>query len=224
MTGFNPTGTVTFALFGPDNANCVTGNSGTALQSWVVDLSSNGTANVPAASGYKTSKPGTYNWVATYNGDNANLQATSGCGSESVVVGKASPTIVTTASDGGPVGTQIHDTAQVSGGANPTGTVSFFLYPPSDTDCTSGDAPGWVQHVDVTLGADGSATSAATPYTTTRSAPTTGSPPTTVTPTTTAPPPSAATSRSPSARIRRPSRPSHRPAVWLAQRSTTARM
>ena len=168
VTGFNPTGTVTFALFGPDNANCVTGNSGTALQSWVVDLSSNGTADVPAASGYKTSKPGTYNWVATYNGDNANLQATSGCGSESVVVGKASPTIVTTASDGGPVGTQIHDTAQVSGGANPTGTVSFFLYPPSDTDCTSGNSPGWVQHVDVTLGADGSATSAATPFTTTQ--------------------------------------------------------
>ncbi len=167
VSGFNPTGTVTFSIFGPNNANCVTGDSGTALESWVVDLSSKGKADVPAGAGYKTETPGTYNWVATYNGDAKNLQATSGCGSESVVVTKASPTIVTTASAGGPVGTQIHDTAQVSGGDNPTGTVSFFLYPPSDTNCTSGDSPGWVQHVDVTLGADGSATSAGTPYTTT---------------------------------------------------------
>jgi hypothetical protein len=168
VTGFNPTGTVTFSIFGPNNANCVTGDSGSALASWVVDLSGNGQANVPAASGWKTTTPGTYNWVATYNGDNQNLQATSGCGSESVVVGKASPTITTVASEGGQVGTEIHDTAQVSGGANPTGTVSFYLYPPSDTDCTSGDSPGWVQHVDVTLGADGSASSAATPFTTTQ--------------------------------------------------------
>jgi hypothetical protein len=166
VTGFNPTGTVTFSIFGPNNANCATGDAGASLETWVVDLS-NGKAKVPATDGYKTSTPGTYNWVATYNGDNQNLPAASSCGSESVVVGKASPTIVTTASVGGPVGTLIHDSAQVSGGDNPTGTVSFFLYPPSDANCTSGDSPGWVQRVDATLGADGSATSAGTPFKTT---------------------------------------------------------
>ena len=166
VTGFNPTGTVTFTLYGPDNTNCVAGDAQNWLQRWVVQLSGNGTASVPAP-GFATNATGTYNWVASYSGDNLNQPATSGCGSESVVVGKASPTIVTVASQGGPVGTQIHDTAQVSGGDNPTGTVTFHLFPPSDQSCTSGDAPGWVQSVTVALGSDGSASSAGTPYTTT---------------------------------------------------------
>ena len=166
--GFNPTGTVTFALYGPGNPDCVSDgdSSMNALQTWVVALSEDGTARVPSP-GFTTTAPGTYNWVASYSGDGNNVAVASGCGDESVVIGKASPTIVTAASEGGPVGTQIHDTAQVSGGNNPTGTVTFFLYPPSDPTCTSGDTAGWVQKETVTLDEDGSATSAGTPFTTT---------------------------------------------------------
>jgi len=166
--GFNPTGTVTFALYGPGNPECVNGgdSSLTALQQWTEDLSEDGTANVPSP-GFTTTMTGTYNWVATYSGDSNNVSVTSACGDESVVIGQASPTIVTAASEGGPVGTQIHDTAQVSGGNHPTGTVTFFLYPPSDPTCTSDDTSGWVQKETVALSEFGSATSAATPFTTT---------------------------------------------------------
>jgi hypothetical protein len=166
--GVNATGTVTFFLYGPDNAACVNGDIGsqTWLQRWVVQLSGDGTASVPAP-GFTTMATGTYNWVASYGGDSSNMPAHSACGAESVVMGKALPTIVTAASKGGPVGTQIHDTAQVSGGVNPTGTVTFSLFSPSNPTCSIGEgSTGSVQTVTVPLGTDGSASSAAMPYTT----------------------------------------------------------
>jgi hypothetical protein len=166
--GVNPVGTVTFELFGPSNPTCASGegSSQTWLGRWVVKLKADGTASVPAP-GFTTAEVGTYNWVAIYSGDANNLSATSGCGSEDVTFTKATPTIVTVASNGGPVGTQIHDTAQVSGGANPTGTVTFSLFPPSNPTCASSEgSPGTVQTVTVPLGSNGSATSAGSPYTT----------------------------------------------------------
>ncbi len=53
-----------------------------------------------------------------------------------MTITQATPTITTTPSPGGPVGTSISDTATVSGGFNPTGTVTFELFPPGDTTCT----------------------------------------------------------------------------------------
>lgn len=166
--GVNPTGSVTFELFGPSNAGCVSGedNGQTWLQRWTVSLNGDGLATVPAP-GYTTTAVGTYNWVAVYSGDADNLGARSGCSSESVTVTRATPTIATVASKGGPIGTLIHDTAQVSGGANPTGTVTFLLFAPSNPGCVSTEgSPGTVQTVTVPLGANGSATSAGSPYTT----------------------------------------------------------
>jgi hypothetical protein len=164
--GDGPTGTVTFYLFSPDNATCANNSGETWLQSWTVALHSDGKASVPDP-GYATTKTGTYQWVATYSGDANNKSVTSECGTEAVTIGKDSPTIATVASQGGPVGVQIHDTAQVSGGDNPTGTVTFFLYSPSNATCANADdAPGFVQTVTVPLGADGSASGAATPFTT----------------------------------------------------------
>jgi hypothetical protein len=167
--GVNPTGTVTFFLYAPSNKNCVSGedNGQTWLQRWIEPLSGNGTASVPAP-GHKTTTVGTYNWVAVYSGDSNNLGSTSACGTEAVTFDKAAPTISTVASNGGPVGTQIHDTAQLSGGVNPTGTVTFTLFPPSNPTCSTGEgSTGAVQTVTVPLGTDGSASSAGTPYTTT---------------------------------------------------------
>lgn len=48
---------------------------------------------------------------------------------------KASPTISTVASPGGPVGTAVTDTATLSGGADPTGSVTFRLF--SDATCST---------------------------------------------------------------------------------------
>ena len=166
--GINPTGTVTFELFGPSNAGCVSGedNGQTWLRRWSVSPNGDGVATVPAP-GYTTTVVGTYNWVAIYSGDAANLGARTDCGSASVTVTKATPSISTSASKGGPIGTMIHDTAQVSGGVNPTGTVTFFLFAPSNPTCANSEgSAGTVQTVTVPLAANGTATSAGSPYTT----------------------------------------------------------
>jgi hypothetical protein len=51
--------------------------------------------------------------------------------------GKASPTLTTTPSGSVPAGGSISDTAQVIGGAAPTGSVTFTLYGPGDPTCTA---------------------------------------------------------------------------------------
>ncbi|HYR28667.1 MAG TPA: hypothetical protein VEU30_09380, partial [Thermoanaerobaculia bacterium] len=85
---------------------------------------------------------GTYRWVASYSGDANNSASANACGdpSETVVVtspsGKASPTLVTTASPSVVVGGNIRDTAVLSGGNAPTGTILFRAYGPIDTLCS----------------------------------------------------------------------------------------
>jgi hypothetical protein len=131
--GLSPTGTVTFALFNPGDPTC----SGTNLVAGVP-----GFANVPLSGGsassasFTTSEVGTYNWRATYSGDANNNPAMSTCGAEPVNVQPASPSIATTPSPNhGTVGVAISDSAAVSGGLNPTGTVSFALFGPGDPTC-----------------------------------------------------------------------------------------
>jgi len=51
--------------------------------------------------------------------------------------GKVAPEIVTEPS-GGVFGSKLNDTATLSGGATPTGTITFDLYPPSSPDCAAG--------------------------------------------------------------------------------------
>ena len=68
--GVDPTGTVTFHLY--DNANA----SGTPLYTDTENVSGG-----VATSGFSTATtPGTYYWVATYNGDSNNAAATSNSG------------------------------------------------------------------------------------------------------------------------------------------------
>ncbi len=55
------------------------------------------------------------------------------------------PSLSTTPSAGGLVGTTLNDTAILSGGNSPTGTVMFKLYPPSDATCSK--APIYTQVV-----------------------------------------------------------------------------
>ena len=56
----------------------------------------------------------------------------------------ASPTLSTTASAGVALGAAIHDTAMLSGGSSPTGTITFALYLASDTTCSNVLATGSV--------------------------------------------------------------------------------
>ena len=117
--GFSPTGTVTFNLYNNSTA------SGTPLFTDTESLSG-GTAT---STGYTATATGTDYWVATYNGDGNNSKVTSGTADEPVTVTPASPAINTTQQPASAtVGTSIADKATVSGGYNPTGTVTFNLY------------------------------------------------------------------------------------------------
>jgi hypothetical protein len=79
--GVNPTGTITFKLFGPNDATC----SGpvTATSSKTVS----GNSAYPSDS-FTTQAAGTYRWVASYGGDSNNAPASTACGdaTESVTV------------------------------------------------------------------------------------------------------------------------------------------
>jgi hypothetical protein len=118
--GFAPTGTVTFSAFGPNNSTC----TGAAIGSTTVTVTGNGTypsGPITAAGA------GTYNFVVTYSGDANNASVTSACGAanESVVVTKATPTIVTTASASVPAGRTIRDSGELAGAFKATGSSTF---------------------------------------------------------------------------------------------------
>jgi hypothetical protein len=121
--GYSPTGTVTFSLYG--NSGC----TGSPLFTDTENLSG-GSAT---SASYTATAPGTDYWVASYGGDTNNNPAASGCSDEPVTITRATPAITTSPSAGGPYGTTVTDTATVSGGDNPTGTITFSLYGPSTT-------------------------------------------------------------------------------------------
>jgi len=74
--------------------------------------------------------------LANVTATDQNSQPGSGFGSDTTTVNKVSPSISTTPSAGGPIGTVLNDTATLSGGFNPTGTVTFKLFPPADASCS----------------------------------------------------------------------------------------
>ena len=83
--GFQPQGTITFKLFGPNNATC-NPEGAVPVYTQTVDVDGNGTYTT--APGYATGAAGTYRWVATYNpgNDANNTGVTSGCNDEQVTV------------------------------------------------------------------------------------------------------------------------------------------
>jgi hypothetical protein len=76
--GMNPGGTVTFSLYGPTDPTC----GSASIFSSTVALGGDGTAKSASFSG--TSKAGTYNWIAVYNGDSNNVSSNDKCGDEPV--------------------------------------------------------------------------------------------------------------------------------------------
>ena len=128
--GFSPTGTITFNLYGPNDATCAT-----AIFSSTVSVSGNGNYT---SGNYTTTAAGTFRWIASYSGDANNLAVSGSCNDadEDVVVGKLNPDISTTASADVTIGGSVHDVATLSGAtANATGTITFNLYGPNDATC-----------------------------------------------------------------------------------------
>jgi hypothetical protein len=126
--GSNPTGTVTFKLFGPTDTAC-----GSALSTSTVAVSG------PSASsaGYATSAAGTYRWQATYNGDanNAAVGPTA-CSTPSAAVNVAPATSAISVSAPPPTAGTIHANVNLSG-YNPNGIVTVSLAGPADTACSA---------------------------------------------------------------------------------------
>ena len=130
--GFNATGDVTFTLYSDNSCTTSTGVSGTGTIT-------NGQASYSAQ--WTPTLAGTYYWQASYAGDANNNGFTTGCkdANEQLGVGKGSPSATTQASPITPlvIGTSatVGDTATITGGASPTGLVTFTLY--SDDSCTT---------------------------------------------------------------------------------------
>lgn len=154
--GVNPTGRITFSVYGPNDTSC---SSPAVFTSSATVSAGNGTY----LSGLFTpTAAGTYRFVAAYNGDANNSPVTTACSdpAESVVVSRpppGSPAIVTTASAAVNLGNPISDSATLTGGSSPTGTVTFNIYGPNNATCTGGA----ISTSSATLSAAGTATSAA---------------------------------------------------------------
>src|SRR3989442_4331396 len=127
--GVGPTGTITFTVFGPNDATC----SGTPTSGGSAPVSGNGTY---PSSAVPVVLAGTYRWIASYSGDGNNNGFTTLCNDagETSTVTKAAPALTTTASGSVAAGGQVSDVAHLTLGTNPTGTISFTLY--SDAGCT----------------------------------------------------------------------------------------
>jgi hypothetical protein len=130
--GFSPGGTITFRLYGPDDATCA---NTPVFTSSAVAVSGNGEYDSPA---FTPSATGLYRWTASYSGDTNNTPAATACNDadESVEISKESPTISTIASASVTIGNPVHDTATLSGGFSPGGTITFRLYGPDDQNCS----------------------------------------------------------------------------------------
>jgi hypothetical protein len=127
--GFSPTGQLVFKAFGPDDATCA---NAPAFEKTVA-VSGNGAYG---STNFNGASLGAYRWTVAYSGDANNAISVSPCNAanETSTVGKASPALVTTASNGTAGGT-IADSATLSGGVAPTGTIVFKAFGPADATC-----------------------------------------------------------------------------------------
>ena len=118
LTG-NPSGdvgTVTFTLTAPDGSTVYTSAA----------FAETGNFTESTSTTLQVTQVGTYTWHASYD-DEGNLTADTGV-NETVTVGKASPTLSTQASAGGPeASTAVTDTATLTGGFNESGDITFNL-------------------------------------------------------------------------------------------------
>lgn len=126
--GSNPSGTVTFRLFGPADTTC------TAAPIFVSTVAVAGTSF--NSDHYTTAAAGTYHWQATYSGDSANNgYGPTPCSDRSAVIVSPAYTGLSIAAPAPSVGS-IHATGSL-GGYNPTGTITFLLTPPGDSFCST---------------------------------------------------------------------------------------
>jgi hypothetical protein len=127
--GYFPTGTITFTLVAP---------GGATVDTETVTVNGNGTYTTPTGYTLPTTGTvtGTYQWNATYTSGDGNNNAASDINAtdEQVPVSPASPAIATTPDPTsvtlGTTTVTLKDSAVLSGGYFPTGTITFTLVAP----------------------------------------------------------------------------------------------
>ena len=134
--GDNPTGTMIFQAYGPNDATC---SSIPAYQSGPLTVNGNGVYGLGT---FTPTQAGTYRWIVSYSGDANNESVSGSCNDpdETSTVAKATPTLSTQATPSANLGSPISDTASLSNGLSPTGTVTFNAYGPNDPNCTGAPA------------------------------------------------------------------------------------
>jgi hypothetical protein len=130
--GSAPTGTITFNAYAPGDTDC----TGAVAFTDTATVSGNGAYTTNPA--FTPTQLGTYRWIASYSGNPDNVAVSGACNdpNEHSTVAQATPTLSTQATASVAIGGQISDTATLSGGTNPTGTITFNAYAPGDTTCT----------------------------------------------------------------------------------------
>jgi hypothetical protein len=135
--GASPTGSITFRLYGSGDTGC----SNDPVFSSKINVAGNG----PYVSGsFVPPGPGVYRWRAEYSGDQANHPAgPTGCGDPTELgivrppaITPVVPTLSTTASQYPSGGQTLYDIAHLAAGIDPSGSIVFELFGPSDQSCS----------------------------------------------------------------------------------------
>jgi hypothetical protein len=128
--GFSPSGEIVFRAYGPDDETCAE----TPVYEEAVTVNGNGSYS---PSGFAPGA-GVYRWEVEYEGDanNEAISLTCGASEQTSTVAKATPSLSGSASSG-VVGTAIRDKATLTGGFSPSGEVTFSVYGPTDTTCST---------------------------------------------------------------------------------------
>jgi hypothetical protein len=132
--GQEPTGTITFEVFGPN-----TGCAGTPLGTASFPVHGDGEYEFPFPGG--PAEPsividavGVYPMQISYSGDANNAPVSMPCGEATLRI-VATPTLVLTTQEPPVVGRPVQLIANLVGGAEPSGTIDFTVFPPTDPDC-----------------------------------------------------------------------------------------
>jgi hypothetical protein len=137
--GTNPTGTLTFRLYGPGDEAC-----SNAVFTWQSSVNGNGDY---WSGSYLADRSGTWRWAVAYSGDGQNQAVSSGCSEEPVTVTKAMPTVYLYGSGTASIGSTLYANGYGYGAFQATGNVTVGLYRPGDPTCSgtpaSSQAFGW---------------------------------------------------------------------------------
>ncbi len=132
-----PTGTVNFVLFGPNDSTCT---GAPPFNSGPKPLGG-GPPPTASSGSFTPTVLATYRWIAAYSGDANYDPITSACNdaNETSVVTQTSVTMTTSATASVTIGGSIQDAASVTGPPAPapalTGTVTFKVFGPNNPTC-----------------------------------------------------------------------------------------